>query len=112
MMEYILCAALFAVGLYAVFAKRNLFKLILGIAILGYAVNLFFIHVGYWYGAGIPVLEHAKAGEVIVDPLVQAIVLTSIIFGLAITILLAALAVRLYEKYGTFDLNEIRRLKG
>jgi multicomponent Na+:H+ antiporter subunit C len=47
-----------------------------------------------------------------VDPLPQALVLTSIVIGLAVTALLVAIAIRIYEKYGTFDITKIRRLKG
>ncbi|MCX6348536.1 MAG: NADH-quinone oxidoreductase subunit K [Candidatus Aureabacteria bacterium] len=47
-----------------------------------------------------------------VDPLPQALVLTAIVIGLATTALIAAIAIRLYEKYGTFDITEIRKLKG
>ena len=47
-----------------------------------------------------------------VDPLPQALVLTAIVIGLAVTALIASIAVRVYEKYGTFDITKIRRLKG
>jgi multisubunit Na+/H+ antiporter MnhC subunit len=47
-----------------------------------------------------------------VDPLPQAVVLTSIVIGLATTILLIALAMRIYEKYGTMDITKIRDLNG
>ncbi|NLP05178.1 cation:proton antiporter, partial [Candidatus Fermentibacteria bacterium] len=47
-----------------------------------------------------------------VDPLPQALVLTSIVIGLAITAFLVALAMRLREKYGTFDITKIRELRG
>jgi multisubunit Na+/H+ antiporter MnhC subunit len=111
-MEYILCLALLCVGLYAVLSKRNLFKVIIGIAIIGYAINLLFILIGYRNGGEIPILERAGTNEIMVDPLAQAMVLTTIITGLSITVLLAALAARLFEKHRTFDLNEIKRLKG
>jgi len=39
-------------------------------------------------------------------------VLTAIVIGLATTALMLALAMRIYEKYHTFDITEIRRLKG
>ena len=39
-------------------------------------------------------------------------VLTSIVIGLGLAALMVALAIRLYQKYDTFDMNEIRRLKG
>ena len=47
-----------------------------------------------------------------VDPLAQAVVLTSIVIGLATTILLVALAMRIYEKYGTLDVTKIKDLNG
>jgi len=47
-----------------------------------------------------------------VDPLPQAVVLTTIVIGLAVTVLAVGLAVRIYEKYGTFDITKIRRLRG
>lgn len=112
-MEYFLCIVLFCVGLMAVIAKKNLVKIIFGIAIMDYALNMFFILIGYRTGAGIPILhEHGPSSEVMVDPLVQAIVLVTIIIGLAMTILLASIAIRLHEKYGTFDITEYRKLKG
>ena len=47
-----------------------------------------------------------------VDPLPQALVLTAIVIGLATTALLVAIAMRIYEKYGTFDITKIKELKG
>ena len=39
-------------------------------------------------------------------------VLTTIVIGLALVFILVALAIRIYEKYGTFDITKIRRLNG
>lgn len=47
-----------------------------------------------------------------VDPLPQALVLTAIVIGLATTALLVALAMRIYEKYKTFDITKIKELRG
>lgn len=47
-----------------------------------------------------------------VDPLPQAMVLTSIVISLATLSLAIALCVRLYDKYRTFDITQIKRLKG
>jgi len=47
-----------------------------------------------------------------VDPLPQALVLTSIVIGLGVTALVISLAIRIYEKYGTFDITKIKRLRG
>lgn len=92
--------------------KRNLIKIIIGLAIIEYAVNLFFILVAYRFHGRAPIL--AKDEEILnmVDPLPQALVLTAIVIGLAVTALIVSIAVRVYEKYGTFDITKIKKLRG
>ena len=112
MMIYFLCLVLFCVGLYAILVKRNLIKIILGIIIIEYAINLFFILAAYRLEGRAPILAPDQIVKNMVDPLPQALVLTSIVIGLAVTALIVSIAVRVYEKYGTFDITKIKRLKG
>ena len=112
MIIYMMCLALFCVGVYCILVKRNLIKIIIGVGIVEYAVNLFLILIAYRWGGRAPILDQTQEIKNMVDPLPQALVLTSIVIGLAVIALLVALAVRIYEKYGTFDITEIRRLKG
>lgn len=112
MIIYMMCMALFCVGVYCVMVKRNLIKIIVGIIIIEYAVNLFLILVAYRMNGRAPILSQGEEIKNMVDPLPQALVLTSIVVGLAVVALLVAIAVRVYEKYGTFDITQIRRLKG
>jgi len=113
---YMLTFALMLVGLYAVVAKKNVVKIIVGLLIVEYAINMLLVLVGYRSGGQAPILapEQAPADMAAraVDPLPQAMVLTSIVIGLGLTALMVAMAIRLYEKYRTFDMNEIRRLRG
>ena len=109
---YFLCLVLFCVGLYCILRKRNLIKIIIGIGIIEYAVNLFFILAGYRIHGRAPILDKTQAVVNMVDPLVQALVLTAIVIGLATTALLVAIAIRIYDKYGTFDITKIRKLRG
>jgi len=112
MSEYILCLVLFCIGFYCVLRKRNIIKIVIGLGIIEYAVNLFFILVGYRLHGRAPILAKDQVIPNMVDPLPQALVLTSIVIGLAVTALIVAIAIRIYEKYGTFDITKIRRLKG
>lgn len=112
MIAYMMCLALFCVGVYCVLVKRNLIKIIIGIGIAEYAVNLFLVLIAYRMNGRAPILEKDTEILNIVDPLPQALVLTSIVIGLAVVALMVALAVRIYQRYGTFDITEIRRLKG
>jgi multicomponent Na+:H+ antiporter subunit C len=109
---YLLCIALFLIGLYGVVSKRNLIKMVIGIAIMEYSINLFLILIGYVKGGTAPILSADGVKRVFVDPLPQAMVLTAIVIGLATTALLLAIAIRLYRKYNTFDIREIKKLKG
>ncbi len=115
-MTYALCFALILVGLYAVVVKRNVVKIVLGIVIMEYGINLLLVMIGYSRGGRPPIAAEGvdprmfAAGAV--DPLPQALVLTSIVIGLGVLAMLVALCVRLYERYGTFDIDEMRRLKG
>ena len=74
---YLLCLALFAIGLYCVLRKRNIIKIIIGIGIMGYAVNLFFVLIGYRVEGRSPIYAHDQLIKNMVDPLPQAVVLTS-----------------------------------
>jgi len=112
MTPYLLCLTLFAIGLYCVLRKRNLIKMIVGIIIAEYAVNLFFIMVAYRVQGRSPIYSPEARITNMVDALPQALVLTSIVIGLATTALLAAIAMRIYEKYKTFDITKIRELRG
>ncbi|KPK96418.1 cation:proton antiporter [bacterium SM23_31] len=113
---YLMCFFLFVMGLYCLIAKKHLIKKIIGIAILDYAVNLFLILIGYKSGGIPPVLFEGMNKQTFsqqsVDPLPQALVLTSIVISLGVLIMMVSIALRLYEKYKTFDTSEISRLRG
>ena len=113
MIVFILAILLFLVGLYGILVKRNLIKIIIGLMIMEYAINLFFALVGYRKGGTAPIVSEGLGDKILfVDPLPQALVLTAIVIGLGTTALLVSFAVRIYEKYDTFDVRKIRKLRG
>jgi multicomponent Na+:H+ antiporter subunit C len=122
-MPYALCFLLFMIGLYCVVVKKNMVKIVIGIMVMEYAVNLFLIMLGYNIGGVAPIIDKTQynpetqqiAASFInssVDPLPQALVLTAIVISLGSLALMISICIRTYEKYGTFDITEIRRLKG
>ncbi len=112
MIVYMFCIVMFCLGIYCILTKRNIIKIIIGIMIIEYSVHLFFILVGYRMKGRAPILSSNAKILNMVDPLPQALVLTAIVIGLATTALLVAFAMRIYEKYGTFDIDKIRELRG
>jgi multicomponent Na+:H+ antiporter subunit C len=116
MILYFLTLVLFVMGVYCLIAKKNIVKKIIGLVITDYAINLFIILVGYRRDGVAPILfkdmSPADFARRSVDPLPQALVLTSIVIGLGVLALQVAICLRLYEKYKTFNMSEINRLKG
>jgi len=116
MLPYLLAMVLLGIGVYAIACKKNLIKTIVGVIVIDYAVNLFLLLQGYRAGGRAPILAEgesvAEFARHSVDPLPQAMILTSIVIGLGMVALMVAMALRIYEKYGTFDLSQIRKLKG
>jgi multicomponent Na+:H+ antiporter subunit C len=120
-MLYALCLLLFMIGLYCAVIKKNMVKIVIGIMVMEYAVNLFLIMLGYRTGGKAPIVaqEDIVGGQLSdlfisasVDPLPQALVLTAIVISLGSLALMISICIRTYEKYGTFDITEIRRLRG
>jgi len=120
---YALCFLLFVIGLYCAVVKKNMVKIVVGLAVMEYAVNLFLIMLGYRTNGTAPIVDRTyydfsthQVTDVFlnsaVDPLPQALVLTSIVIGLGCLALMISICIRTYEKYGTFDITQIRKLKG
>jgi multisubunit Na+/H+ antiporter MnhC subunit len=109
-LPFITVIVLTFIGIVTVLMKRNLIKILLGINILESAVNLFLVSLGYREGGVAPIFTLAPS-ELMVLPTPQALTLTSIVIGVATSALVLSFAMVLKKKYGTVDINEIRRLK-
>lgn len=107
MIASLLVFALFAVGLWGVFARRNLIKKVIALGILNTAVVLLFITLGSTSGADAPIVSGVRGDPV--DPLPQALMLTAIVVGVCVTALGLALVERLYRLFGTTDIAQIER---
>jgi len=112
MSAFIMCFILFFVGLYGVITRRNLVKIAVSLSIMEISTFLFFALIGYIDNGVAPIVDPADPLKVYVDPLPQALVLTAIVIGLATTSMMMAVIIRLYRKYGTFDIREIKNLRG
>ena len=113
---YLVCTLLLLLGVYGIIAKKNLVKIVIGLFIIEYATNLMLILIGYRNGGNAPIVTSiesaAEQARSFVDPIPQALIVTSIVIGLGVSAMVIALCLRLYEKYGTFDILQIRRLRG
>lgn len=86
-----------ACGIYLLLRGRT-FPVVLGLSLLGYAVNVFIFAMGrLWIGAA-PILDR---GPDVADPLPQALVLTAIVIGFATTGFVIELALRARHETGS-----------
>ncbi len=112
MIPYLMCFGLFLTGLYGVITRRNLVKIAISLSVMEFSTFLFLALIGYIEGGTAPIVDPADPAKIYVDPLPQALVLTAIVIGLATTAMIMAVIIRIFRKYGTFDIREIKNLKG
>jgi len=103
--NYYVVVILMMIGLYAVIARGNLVKKVIGLNIFQTSVFILFISLGKISGASTPVWREGV--EVYSNPLPHVLILTAIVVGVATTALALALAVRIREAYGTLDDNAL-----
>lgn len=91
----ILVGTLTAGGVYLMLRART-FDLILGLTLLGYAVNLFIFLMGRIRINAAPIVDGQRAATLAnyADPLPQALVLTAIVIGFALTAVMLVIALR------------------
>ncbi len=112
--NYIASFFLIVLGFYTIVTKYNLVKTVIGMSVMDYGVNLLIISVGYNPGGTAPIFTPGELTQAsyFVDPIPQALTLTSIVIGACVTAMSMSLVIRLHESYGTLDTREIRRLRG
>lgn len=117
--NYWLYIVLMMIGLYAMIAKRNLIKKVVGMNIFQTSIILFYVSIGCKEGATIPILEHHGPPLHPVDPshyinpLPHVLMLTAIVVSVSTFGVALALAIRIYQKYTTLEEDEIlMRIRG
>lgn len=104
---YVGAIGLLAIGIAGVVLSRHLFRIVLALSIAESGGNLLLVLTGFRWGAAAPIIEGASQGFM-VDPVPQAMVLTSIVIGVGVQALALTMAIRLRQAYGTLDVREIR----
>lgn len=104
---------LIVLGLLIIILKKNLIKIVIGMGLLDYGINLILISIGYRVNGTAPIFFNGlKDNSVFVDPIPQALTLTSIVIGACVTTLSLSIIIKIKRYYNSIDANDIRRLKG
>ena len=99
---------LFGIGFTTLLLHRNMIKKIIGFSMLDSAIYLFLAAKGYIVGRKAPIVtDGVQRMEAYINPVPAGLVLTGIVVSVSVTALMLAIAVRLYRRYHTLDIDEI-----
>ncbi len=115
MLGYLFGTVFVAIGIYCLVMKRNIIKKVMGLGIITAGIHLLLITMGYREGSIPPIVTPENIlifSQYSVDPLPQALVLTSIVIDLSITALALSMAIVIYEKNKTLDSKKLKELRG
>ncbi len=115
--NYIVSILLIALGLFTVCTKKNLIKIVLGLGIVDYGVNLLIVSFGFNARGTAPIYQvsdllNGVASHFFVDPVPQALTLTSIVIGACVDAMALSLVIMIYRKYKSINADDVRRLHG
>lgn len=100
-MNPILTFVVILIGLYGVSTSKNIIKSIFSVTIIESGVILLFLNLGNYHGGNIPIVSDVIVD--IVDPLPQALMITTIVIGSTVTALALMLSIKVFHQYGTLD---------
>jgi len=102
---------IFCIGFSTLLFNRNLVKKIIGFNFMDTAIYLFLTASGYIEGRVAPIIvDGIQDIHVYINPIPSGLVLTGIVVSVSVTAFSLALVIRLYEKYGSLDFDEIMYL--
>lgn len=109
-LNYWAAIALASIGLYAVVARHNLIKKLIGLSLFQTAVFLLFISIGKVTGGTAPILDAAYS--LYSNPLPHVLILTAIVVAVSTLAVGLALAISIKREYGTVEEDDIHDADG
>jgi multicomponent Na+:H+ antiporter subunit C len=93
-------------GFYIMIARHNLVKKLIGLSIFQTGIFYFYISLGKVAG-GTPPIYVEGSDVVYSNPLPHVLILTAIVVGVATLAVGLSLVIKIYEKYGSIEEDEI-----
>ena len=107
--NYFVVIGLMMIGFYAVIARGNMVKKMVGLNIFQTSVFMLYISMGKVADGTAPILT-GDAQTVYSNPLPHVLILTAIVVGVATTAVGYALIIRIQESFGTIEDDDIIKL--
>lgn len=108
--DFLLTFLVVIIGIYGISTSKNIIKSIICFNIIQAAVVLLFLNFGAVKGGDIPIISQNTYK--IVDPLPQALMITTIVIGATITALALMLSIKIFHYYGTLNWKELIEREG
>lgn len=109
---YLVAVWLFLIGLYGITTSRHLVHAVVSLSVVQTSTYVLLLAIGYRSGGAAPILQNTPPGRVIVDPIVQAVMLTDVVVGVTFTALLLGLAAVSADRTGEADPDRLTDLRG
>ncbi len=104
-MDPLLTFIVILVGFYGLATSNNIIKSVFCITIIESGIILLFLNLGNFEGGTIPIIGEDVVA--IVDPLPQALMITTIVIGSTVTALALMLCIKLFHHYGSIEWSKI-----
>jgi multicomponent Na+:H+ antiporter subunit C len=102
-------------GLWGTLTQKNIIKIVLSFTLFDTGLNIIIVAIGYLRNKTAPILDSVELQEntvnKVVDPLPQALVLTSIVIGVGVTALMLVYVLKLYKEKKSLIINDYKDLK-
>ena len=106
---------LILVGLWGLLTHRNILRIIIGFSLVETGTHIIFVAIGYVTNGTAPITDRAlsvsEAPSRAVDPVPAALVVTAIVIGMAVTAVMLAYTIRLYDSKKTLSIDAFTESK-
>ncbi len=109
-MNPILSFVIILIGLYGMVTSENIIKSIICFSIIETALILLFLNLGNIGLGDIPIIIEGIPN--MVDPLPQALMITTIVIGASTTALAFMISIKIFHYYGTLEWDELLEREG
>jgi len=106
---------LILIGLYGILTNKNILRIIVAFTILDSGLNLVIVALAYMKGRLAPIIDSTTGVKHLssrfVDPIPQALVLTSIVIGLGVTAVMLTYALKMYKSNQSLNINTFKETR-
>lgn len=106
-MEPLLTILVILIGIYGLIASETIIKSVFSATMIESGVILLFLNLGALNGGVIPIVDGVNL--IIVDPIPQALMITTIVIGSTVTSLALILSIKVFHNNGSIAWKDITK---